>query len=72
VTEAPQKHSAMALALRLGTSIVVPLVVLLLIGRFLDQKMGSSPLYLLIGLGLAFFITMGYLIYASSAVMKSK
>ena len=51
-----------ALASQLGVSMVVPLVVFVLGGIFLDKKVGTSPLFLLIGV-LCGFIGAGYAVY---------
>ncbi|MDD5109837.1 MAG: AtpZ/AtpI family protein [Patescibacteria group bacterium] len=48
---------AIGFAWRLGYSIAVPLVILLLAGRLLDKKFGTSPWFLLVGLGISFVIT---------------
>lgn len=48
---------ALGFAWRLGYSIAIPLVILLLAGRLLDKKLGTSPWFLLIGLGLSFIAT---------------
>jgi len=51
-----------ALASQLGISMVVPLVVFVLGGIFLDKKVGTSPLFLLIGV-VCGFIGAGYAVY---------
>lgn len=48
---------ALGFAWRLGYSIAVPLVILLLVGRLLDKRFGTSPWLLLTGLGVSFVIT---------------
>ncbi|MFO0704387.1 MAG: AtpZ/AtpI family protein [Candidatus Andersenbacteria bacterium] len=44
-------------ALQLGASIALPLLLLLVLGRWLDRMRGTSPLFLLIGLGLSLVLT---------------
>lgn len=41
--------SALSLAWQLGYTIAIPLVVLALVGRFLDKRFGTSPWLLLVG-----------------------
>lgn len=48
-------------ALQVGTSIVLPLLVFLGVGRWLDLQRGTSPLFLLVGLVLSFVITFAVL-----------
>lgn len=48
---------ALGFAWRLGYSIAVPLVILLLAGRWLDKKFGTSPWLLIAGLVLSFILT---------------
>lgn len=48
---------ALGFAWKLGYGIAVPLVVLLLVGRFLDTRLGTAPWLLLTGLGLSFVLT---------------
>ena len=52
-----QSLSALSLAWELGYTIAVPLVVLALLGRFLDKKMETSPVLLLTGILLSLVIT---------------
>ncbi len=44
-------------ALDLGYTIAIPAVLFGLLGGYLDKRMGSSPLYLFLCLGFAFFIS---------------
>jgi len=57
----PDRESGMWVALgfawRLGYSIAIPLVVLLLVGRLLDKRFGTSPWLLITGLALSFITT---------------
>ena len=45
-----------------GFAIMIPLVILAVLGRLLDQKFGTSPLFLITGL-LFSLITTGFMIY---------
>jgi F0F1-type ATP synthase assembly protein I len=45
-----KSFSAVGLAWELGYTIAVPIVVLALLGRYLDKKLGSSPWLLLLGI----------------------
>lgn len=57
-------------AWRLGYSIAIPLVVLLLAGRLLDRRLGTHPWFLLAGLGLSFLITTVLLFVESLRVLR--
>jgi F0F1-type ATP synthase assembly protein I len=61
MTKPPSKYDeykpsliALSIATQLGFTIAIPLVVLAFIGRYLDRLYDSSPLFLLIGLFIAF------------------
>lgn len=60
---------ALSLAWELGYTIAVPLVVLVLFGRFLDKKFGSSPLFLLAGILLAVFISSWAVVFKTKKIM---
>jgi F0F1-type ATP synthase assembly protein I len=45
--------AALSVMLDVGYIIAMPLVVFLLIGRGIDTKFGTSPLFILIGMGCA-------------------
>ena len=45
-----KQFSALSFAWELGYTIAVPIVVLALLGRFLDKKLGTSPWLLLAGI----------------------
>jgi F0F1-type ATP synthase assembly protein I len=49
--------SALGFAWELGYSIVVPLVLFAMGGRYLDKKMGTSPWLLLGGLAISIVLT---------------
>lgn len=53
--------AALSVMLDVGYIIAVPLVVFLLIGRAIDTKFGTSPLFMLIGMGFAAFASTVYL-----------
>jgi F0F1-type ATP synthase assembly protein I len=50
------------LSLNLGIAIVMPLLAFLFTGRFLDRRFGTEPVLMLVGIGLAFVITMVLLV----------
>lgn len=54
--------SVFSLAMEMGYLIAIPLVVLALGGRFLDEKLGTSPWILLLGIGIAIFLST-YMVY---------
>jgi len=58
---------ATALALQFGTTIAFSLVIFLWGGIWLDRRLGTSPLFLLIGLVLA-FMAIGYSLYELATV----
>ena len=47
---------ALSLGTRLGLSIVAPLIIFLLIGLWLDNKTGTSPLFLILFVFLSFVV----------------
>jgi len=51
-----------AFAYDVGFAIIVPLVILALAGRFLDKKLNTSPVFLIIGLLVSLIFTF-YSIY---------
>ena len=56
---------ALSLGMKLGLSIAAPLVIFLLAGLWLDDKIGTSPLFLIIFVLLSFvavFLNIRYLI----------
>ena len=61
---------ALSFAWKLGYSIAVPLVALLLIGRFLDQRLGTSPWLLMTGLVVSFIVTNVLMFREAISVMK--
>ncbi|MFA5872010.1 MAG: AtpZ/AtpI family protein [Parcubacteria group bacterium] len=57
VDKKDESWSAASLAWELGYIIAVPLVILALIGRYLDNKLGTSPWFLLVGILIAVFVS---------------
>jgi ATP synthase protein I len=55
--EKNQVWYALSLAWQLGYSIAIPLVILALLGRFLDKRFGTSPWLLLAGVLLSLVIS---------------
>lgn len=53
--------AAFSVMLDVGYIIAVPLIVFLLIGRGIDTKFGTSPLFLLVGMGCAAISSTVYL-----------
>lgn len=51
-----------SLAFELGFMIAVPIVIFSLLGGFLDKKMETSPIFILIGIFVSIFVS-GYSIY---------
>lgn len=54
----PEPFKVMPLALNLGFSIAVPLVLFALLGRYLDGILGTSPWLLLVSIGIAITTSM--------------
>jgi len=51
-----------AMGLQLGSTVVGSLVIFLLGGIWLDQRLGTKPIFLLVGIALA-FVAIGYSLY---------
>jgi len=51
------KRQLISLAFEMGYTIAIPLVIFALLGRFLDKKLTTSPLFLLVGMLLAVILT---------------
>jgi len=60
--EAVQNLKMWSFAWELGYIIAIPIIVLALLGRFLDKKLLTSPLFLIAGIFLSLIIT-GVLIW---------
>lgn len=56
------KSELISLAFEMGYTIAIPIVLFALGGRWLDKKLDSSPLFLLVGIFFA-LITTGFFIY---------
>jgi len=48
---------AVSLAFQFGYTITIPLVILVLLGRFLDKKFDSSPIFILAGIIISVIIS---------------
>lgn len=66
----PPVFSYVGFASDLGFSIALPLVGLLIIGRYLDERFGFTPKATIVSLILGFLISMTTFIKAIRAVMK--
>lgn len=60
--EINSQWSVFSLAMELGYLIAIPIVVLALLGRFLDKKLDSSPWLFLAGICISIVLTT-YLVY---------
>ncbi len=57
---------ALQLAWELGFTIALPLVIFVLVGRYLDKYFQTTPILMLVGIFLAFFIS-SYAIFTKTA-----
>ena len=64
--EIDSQWSVFSLAMELGYLISIPLVVMALLGRFLDKKLDSSPWLFLVGICTSILLTT-YLVYKKTA-----
>ena len=55
--EPSQQFKLVPLALELGFSIAIPIVIFTLLGRFVDTKLETSPIFLVAGVVLSTFVT---------------
>jgi len=62
VEKKPSSWSALGFAWELGYSIVIPLVLFALGGRYLDKQLGTSPWLLLAGLAISLALT-SFIVY---------
>ena len=62
--------SALSLALSLGYTIAIPIVVLALGGRLLDGQFGTSPLFLLIGVSVSIILSTFGVYYRVKKIIK--
>lgn len=63
--------SALSLAWELGYTIAVPIVVLALLGRLLDRKLGTAPWLLLAGILLS-IVASSWLVYVKTIKIISR
>lgn len=66
----PRWQDLLRLAASLGFQIAVPLVGLTLLGRWLDVKFASSPLFLLIGVGVSIGVSSLVLMVTIKRILK--
>lgn len=52
-----EEFSALKLAWELGYTITIPLIILVLIGRFLDKRFDTSPIFLFVGIFFSMIIS---------------
>ncbi|MFH0951925.1 MAG: AtpZ/AtpI family protein [Patescibacteria group bacterium] len=62
---------ALGIAWELGYTITVPLVVLAILGRFLDNHFGTSPWLLLSGIILSIFLSSLALVWKFTKIMAA-
>lgn len=62
--------SALSLAWQLGYTIAIPLVVLALVGRFLDKRFGTSPWLLLVGVLLSLIVSTIAIYYKTVKILE--
>lgn len=71
--KAPEENGgfrALPFALELGYMIAIPLVAFALLGRFADNRWGTSPLFLLAGILLSIILSVAIINKKVSALMK--
>ncbi len=61
--------SSLSLAWALGYTIAIPIVILALLGRFLDKQFGTSPWLLLTGIFLSIFISTVGIYYKTTKIL---
>jgi F0F1-type ATP synthase assembly protein I len=66
-----KQFSALSFAWEMGYTIAVPIVVLALLGRFLDKKIGTTPWLLLFGILLSIVLS-SYAIYKKTLDIMGK
>lgn len=62
--------SSLALAWELGYTIAIPIVILGLLGRFLDKRLDTSPWLLLTGIFLSIFISTIGIYYKTTRILS--
>ncbi len=68
--QVPQKDFSIAVSVKsvwkiagqIGLVIVIPILIFLSIGRYFDNRFGTSPRFLFIGLSVAFVVSMATLV----------
>jgi len=63
-------RQALSLLGQLGYVIAIPLVILALIGRFVDRKLHSSPWFLLTGIFIALIVSTFWVLKKTTEIMK--
>lgn len=63
-------YVALGLAWQLGYTIVIPLLIFALGGRYLDQRFDSAPLLFLVGIVLSVIVTSIWLVVRMSSFTK--
>jgi len=58
--------SVLSLAFELGYIIAIPIVGFALVGRLLDRKLDTAPLFILLGIFISIILT-SYLVYRKTA-----
>lgn len=70
MNEKEQQLSAFQMAMQLGFTIAIPLVVLALLGRMLDNRFGTHPWLLLTGIILSMAISSILVVWKAFELMK--
>lgn len=62
--------SALGLAGQIGYVIAIPIIILALLGRIADSRLGTTPLFLLLGMFLAVATSSIWIYYKSKKMLK--
>lgn len=62
--------SLVGFALELGYSIALPLVICTLVGKYIDNQLGTSPLFLLIGMVCAAVVSVFFVYRKVKYILK--
>jgi ATP synthase protein I len=57
---------------QIGWTVSLPLVILIILGFFLDQKFATKPLFTLIGLGGGILLSLGFLYQLIKKLIQNK
>ncbi len=57
---------------QIGWTVSLPLVILIILGFFLDQKFATKPLFTLIGLGIGVLISLSFLYQLIKKLIQTK